>query len=1186
MFKNIKKLVTAALSVTGLWVVQPTLAQSGMPDPFAKLSAPSATTASLTKFTDIPVNGYTGTPDIGVPLYEIKTSFVNIPITLNYHGSGITVTQNASNIGLGWALSAGGVLSRSVLGLPDNNSWQTYRMSRTSSFDITDSIDYQQADPLYSGNLDGVPDLYMYNLPGYSGKFIIADQIRQLPMTNLKIVKISNDEYHITTPEGNKYIFSAPETSFNRSVSSGGSNTVAWYLTKILSATRTDSVVFTYANTGYQEEGGRNQSIEFFQSQSGVWDGGGSSTNTGFTNSVSGKQLTKITFNQGSVDFNISWNTREDLSPVTDGATPLINSIYVKNSSGTILRTISFRYDYFTNSQTGPVSKRLRLLGVYLNGGSSTDTLKAQRYNFLYNPTVLPSKNSFSQDHWGYYNGANNGSNLIPTYTNCVENLVPGTCFYCSELTSTLTYNGANREPNATYAAAGMLERVSYPTGGYTNFEWEANTIANNDPAPTTYQDLAVASSDAIPTGSSFVTDSSADFYINPATYPSGLCAKISGFLSVPGDAWGDAARINHASGSINVYQRSGRQLVATLTFPYSSTDIYEKNANVTLSAGQSYFIVTRVRDAGFDVSGTLTGKVKVTLPKPPNKIVGGCRLKKMTFVDPVASKTISKSYEYTQPDNPTVSSGLLYREPLYYKEIRRFEKVVPTPGCGYEARYGIRLYSNSQISLGSGSHVGYTYIKENIGEAPSNGYILYQYANPGSSETEFNATWRSGYLVAKTVYDTLGTPQTRESYKYSIDTRGRATYEGSTLDFFIRHPCALPNVFDASAPTFASGKNYHFPSEWIHQDTIITEIFDQNVSSRVLTNSKAFTYNNVNHLQVNQITERNSEGLDLISTYRYPLDYTLPTGTLSQEAQAIKDMQTANMHAPIEAYAQKKLSSGALQTQDASYIAYKSLSTPQGPVVLFDKQYQADIIYPSGTFTPSAVSGNGIAKNAAYVLKATATQYDAAYNISETEKRGNILNAYLWDYNRNYMVAQFNNARLADVAFSSFEADAKGNWNYGGANVADATAITGKNSYNLATGAISKTGLTTSNTYIVSYWTKNSTAYTITGTISGYPIKGSTVNGWTYFEHKVTGVSSVTLSGTGQIDELRLFPATANAITYTYDPLVGVISICSEGNKVSYYSYDSNGRLVLIKDQNGKILKQVDYQYQAAVNQ
>lgn len=1179
--KDQKWLVVNTIVALVLFVSSVTGQQPALPNPFSRLSAPSPATASLIKFTDIPVSGFTGMPDISIPLYEINTSFAKVPISLSYHGAGITVSQEASNIGLGWALNAGGVISRTVYGKADDNSWRTYRMNRENAFDIRDAVDYQQAFSLSQNTIDGVPDLYMYNFPGYNGKFIIADQIRQLPLTNLSITKTGSNEFYIVTPDGNKYIFSAPESSYNKSDGSGASNVVGWYLTKILSADRTDSIVFTYANTHYVNGGGESFMQEIYQGATGDWNGGVAEAHSFFTNVLSGKQLTKIDFSQGSVTFNVSWNTREDIAVGDAGMVPLINAMTVKNKAGVILRTITLRYGYFTNNGTGTDNKRLKLAGIYINGGNSTDTLKAQRYNLLYNNIALPSKSSRGMDHWGYYNGAGN-TTLIPSYTNCVDRPSPPYCYSCAGQPGTLNFTGANRETNGAYAAAGMLERIIYPTGGYTDFQWEPHDVINYEQPVVTYKTSKIGAAGSYATGSSFVRDSSADFYVDPVANPNGICATLTGRLNIPADAIDDAATITHAAAGVVVYKRAGRVPVASFSFPFDENYDYNKTASFELEAGQHYFVETIVRHSGFSVTGNLSGKVGTAVTTTRNKAVGGCRLKKMTFRDPVAGKSIIKSYDYRIPGDTAASSGRLYRIPMYNRMVVKFEQ--SGTGCSYAMYTGIRLSSNSMITLGEGSHIGYTYVKENIGESAANGYILYNYENSNSFQGEFNPAWRNGYLRSKTTYNSLSKPVSKERYVYSRDNRGFASFACSTVDYYVKHPCAPLNNFESDKPVFAGGKNWLYPSEWFHLDSSVTEMYDTEVPSRILTSSKAFSYNNVLHLQTSKIVTKNSDGLEVIINMKYPLDYTLPAGTLSPEAQAIGDLQRANMHPVIESYEQKKLASQDLQTRGATYTAYRSVASVSGPVVLFDRQYIAEPGMPSGAFVPSSVAGSGIAKSSGYVLKATAAKYDASYNIIESEMQGGNISAYLWDYNRSYMVAAFRNARQADVAYSGFEADGKGNWTYTGTATANATAIAGRNCYNLATGAISKTGLRVAASYIVSYWTKNTVPYPIAGTAAGYPLKGETANGWTFYEHQISGQSSITISGTGFIDEVRLYPADGTAVTYTYDPLVGLTSMCSEGNKISYYLYDSDGRLAAIKDQDGKILKQMEYQYQAPV--
>lgn len=91
---------------------------------------PSPDAAALGKYGNTPVGLYTGIPDINIPLYTIKTKRLEVPISVSYHALGNKVSEIASWIGLGWALNAGGVVSRSVVGRPDypNGFWSKYNI--------------------------------------------------------------------------------------------------------------------------------------------------------------------------------------------------------------------------------------------------------------------------------------------------------------------------------------------------------------------------------------------------------------------------------------------------------------------------------------------------------------------------------------------------------------------------------------------------------------------------------------------------------------------------------------------------------------------------------------------------------------------------------------------------------------------------------------------------------------------------------------------------------------------------------------------------------------------------------------------------------------------------------------------------------------------------------------------------
>ena len=84
-----------------------------------KVLPPSPETAALFKALDYPVDYSTGIADINVPLYEVQSGSLSVPISLSYHGSGRRVSDQNGPVALGWSLNAGGIISRTVYGSPD-----------------------------------------------------------------------------------------------------------------------------------------------------------------------------------------------------------------------------------------------------------------------------------------------------------------------------------------------------------------------------------------------------------------------------------------------------------------------------------------------------------------------------------------------------------------------------------------------------------------------------------------------------------------------------------------------------------------------------------------------------------------------------------------------------------------------------------------------------------------------------------------------------------------------------------------------------------------------------------------------------------------------------------------------------------------------------------------------------------
>src|SRR5205085_5647371 len=64
----------------------------------------------------------TGSPTISIPLFTVTGNKIAAGVSLGYSSTGIRVDEIASRAGMGWVLNAGGVVTRTVRGRPDEFS--------------------------------------------------------------------------------------------------------------------------------------------------------------------------------------------------------------------------------------------------------------------------------------------------------------------------------------------------------------------------------------------------------------------------------------------------------------------------------------------------------------------------------------------------------------------------------------------------------------------------------------------------------------------------------------------------------------------------------------------------------------------------------------------------------------------------------------------------------------------------------------------------------------------------------------------------------------------------------------------------------------------------------------------------------------------------------------------------------
>jgi YD repeat-containing protein len=127
-------------------VTQATFAQSAQNNEEKKFPnlpvSPSPKAYEMAKYVEFPTVDNYGLAPINIPILSLKDKDIVHNIELNYHGGGVKVAQEATWVGLGWNLKAGGVISRSIRDLADDEIY-TYDVERENlsiGFDINDKI--------------------------------------------------------------------------------------------------------------------------------------------------------------------------------------------------------------------------------------------------------------------------------------------------------------------------------------------------------------------------------------------------------------------------------------------------------------------------------------------------------------------------------------------------------------------------------------------------------------------------------------------------------------------------------------------------------------------------------------------------------------------------------------------------------------------------------------------------------------------------------------------------------------------------------------------------------------------------------------------------------------------------------------------------------------------------------------
>lgn len=1124
------------------------------------------------KFGEIPVGKYTGVSNISVPIYTISSKGLDIPISLNYHSNGFKVNEEAGWTGLGWSLNGGGAIVQIV------NSFDDFEnpFSNRSMPDFGELVDIQCAggcpsgstivnncetfllgndlrlnhEPFYlagvpgyyvipnefiHGTKDYEPDLFKFSMAGYSGEFLLDwknekfvcitdNKMKILPSSNYTGPGTIPNEFTIIVPEGHAFTFTLKEvtTVVNNGTRSltrpnvpsmapdmqSKTSSRSYQLSKIIT-NQSDLIEYEYLMTDpLQNYTTISKSIvRYVGNPTFPFPPEMDEDYLSFSNTrQSYSYIKKISFTGGTVDFITS--DRIDIV----GAKKL-DRIEVKTAitPTQVLKNFDFQYSYFightngTNSDADLVSygnslnktpqeltHRLKLLSVNETGNKP--------YRFEYNEGLLPKKTSLATDYWGYYNGVlTNATPFINVYAFGVDRK--------NQLFA--AHENNEKGSRLEFTKAAILEKIIYPTGGFSTFDYELNSFSNSEIPPFAPYTQVVNSINSRPASGLLQRKAVLVKHDN-------MRFLINAQLSTRGCTTADLAGGANANTYVKI-ERFKKEIIplvenvgSSLEYALVSIGIYtnptvynqyideviyirklDSETEKIFSDLEYFFNKGVVLISASGGCGNYNGTVNSSQAhsvityqeyKPIEPIYNGCGLRVKTIQSYTDSGASSLKKEFVYKGGKKMS-------PLNFYLSTYIPDYAYIGDGSYKQAIGYKNVLNSNTftplsSSAAGKYIGYDQVEEifvssqpaapvsNIGktiETYTNNYDTGAVARlyfPGSKKIVEN-----GLLLKQEIFDNSNRRIEKNTNLYGFDKLD--CFYGIRQDLYSKYKHVEANVisiytkWQVGVYPLVSSRTYLKHSsntKYFNNDSIVYKI--------------DFEYNSLNQKIYSKNTGSNN---DIIETYYY-----YPKELASDPSYPVAtQMLASNVLSPILKM-QLKTNGDIISTESFSY--YMRLGS--------NNAYWRPDIYSLSKYGNSK-GINGIENKINY------HQYDNLGNPLDISMEDNVRICYIWGYGKKYPIAKIENIEYSQISSLAL-------------NLQNTSDTGDEVSLQLALSA------------------------------------------------------------------LRNNPILQNSMvtTYTYKPLVGVTSITDPKGIKTTYEYDTLGRLKAVRDHDGKLLSENEYNY------
>ncbi|HTK19776.1 MAG TPA: hypothetical protein VL442_09700, partial [Mucilaginibacter sp.] len=487
--------------MTGLFFFQ-TLAQAQTPTQVQLPSVipPSPQSAAFQRYGEIPVNYNTGLPDITIPLYTVRSGNITVPVVLRYYASGIKPYEpDASCIGSGWSLDYGGQVNRTIEGKADELFAKPDLSRPANQINQNNQSDVYYLDAMLqpTSGTDSRYDRFSYSAGDQRGSFAIQDDgsgnftAYPYPFVpyniNVHTGAPTSSQYYksitgidIVNDKGIKYQFGYSNTE----ISTYGTTSAptGWYLEKVADAYNKHQISFAYIAGAGVSSGKNENSIVISEGSSPSGDLGSESSPGDNGVSLSGTfNLCDVSFAavnwQHSLNYSSYSYSTKNISTITfqdgylkfnwDASNRHLQSIEVYNNKNEKQREIDFNIDNFPNSTV-----HYRLNSVSFK--DMTGTL-INSYSFNYDLTNPVADNSCLVDQWGYCRGSAQPNTPAAITMSRTISVTPSENAIGFSPPQNMNVGDQAFTPQDSYTKRFILNKITYPTGGNTQFIYEGN---------------------------------------------------------------------------------------------------------------------------------------------------------------------------------------------------------------------------------------------------------------------------------------------------------------------------------------------------------------------------------------------------------------------------------------------------------------------------------------------------------------------------------------------------------------------------------------------------------------------------------------------------------------------------------------------------------------------------------------